>query len=398
MSSNTEVWFAIPSANPELCRRTLPVWREMGYRIAVLQNYEKGDIPADIVVWKDDYPGWAESINILAREVVPRSAGIIVSGGDDMLPDARTPAHSIARQFNERFPDGFGVMQPQGDTYMEAAHYCGSPWFGRAWIDRMYGGKGPMFGGYRHNWADLELFWLAKGMGVLWQRDDLAQHHEHFWRTGEGKPEYWSKNVETRDRADVQLYLARSWLNFPGHEPLPAGKGKKSPVFDPTGMQADTKRLAERHWMNMYAGQSLADAWTSRMVAGLKRAADQGLKRVAIYGAGTHTRGVGNALVAPPVEVVAIIDDNPDLRGKRLWNFPIVSPSDAISLDIDGVILSSNSMEDRLWESSATLRERGVPVIRLYEGVQGMWRGDRDSRIPRAGAQPTTPTMQSTAA
>jgi FlaA1/EpsC-like NDP-sugar epimerase len=163
-------------------------------------------------------------------------------------------------------------------------------------------------------------------------------------------------------------------------------------------MQADTKRLAERHWMNMYAGQSLADAWTSRMVAGLKRAADQGLKRVAIYGAGTHTRGVGNALVAPPVEVVAIIDDNPDLRGKRLWNFPIVSPSDAISLDIDGVILSSNSMEDRLWESSATLRERGVPVIRLYEGVQGMWRGDRDSRIPRAGAQPTTPTMQSTAA
>ncbi len=397
MSSNTEVWLAIPSANPELCRKTLPVWREMGYRIAVLQNYEQGSIPADITVWRDEYPGWAESINILTREVVPKSASIVVSGGDDMLPDARVPAHTIARQFHERFPDGFGVMQPQGDTYMEAEHYCGSPWFGRGWIDRMYGGKGPMFGGYRHNWADLELFWLAKGLGVLWQRPDLAQHHEHFWRTGEGKPEYWSKNVETRDRADVQLYLARSWLNFPGHEPLAAGRHKPVPVFDPAEMIADTKRLGERHWMNMYAGSSLSDAWTTRMRDGLQRCAEQGMKRVAIFGAGTHTRGVGNALLSPPVEVVAVIDENPELRGARLWNYPVISLDEARSLDIDGVVLSSNSMEDRLWESASPLRDAGIPVVRLYEGVKGMWQGTRDERLVRGGGSPSTVTQSSAA-
>ncbi|MGP1309267.1 MAG: hypothetical protein ACTS27_03605 [Phycisphaerales bacterium] len=381
MSSNTEVWFAIPSANPELCRKTLPIWREMGYRIAVLQNYQEGKIPADITVWRDEYPGWAESINILAREVVPKSAGIIVSGGDDMLPDPRTPAHAIARQFNDRFPDGFGVMQPQGDAYMEARHYCGSPWFGRGWIDRMYGGKGPMFGGYRHNWADLELFWLAKGMGVLWQRDDLAQHHEHFWRTGERKPEYWSKNVETRDRADVQLYLARSWLNFPGHEPIAAGRGKAAASFDPSLMHADTKRLAERHWVNMYAGEVLADSWTLRMTEALKGCAERGLHRVALFGAGTHTRRVGSCLLQPPVQVVAVIDQNPDLRGQRLWNFPIVSLDEALALNLDAVVLSSNTMEDRLFDSAAPLRDAGIEVVRLYEGANGMWQGDRDERL-----------------
>jgi hypothetical protein len=375
MSLNTEVWLAIPSANPDLCRKTLPVWREMGYRIAVLQNYEQGSIPADITVWRDEYPGWAESINILTREVVPKTASIVVSGGDDTLPDTRVPAHAIAQQFHERFPDGFGVMQPQGDTYMEAEHTCGSPWFGRGWIERMYGGKGPMFGGYRHNWADLELFWLAKGLGALWQRPDLAQHHEHFWRTGEAKPEYWSTHVEASDRADVQLYLARSWLNFPGHVPMPAGRHKPVPAFDSTEMHADTKRLAERHWKSLYAGSSLFDAWASRMRDGLDRCAEQGMKRVAIFGAGAHTRGAANALIMPPVEVVAVIDENPELHGSRLWNYPVVSLADAATLDLDGVVLSSDRMEDRLWNAAAPLRESGIPVVRLYEGAK---RGSRD--------------------
>src|SRR5262245_31422690 len=112
---HSEVWFAIPSASVDRCRAVLPKWRDMGYKIAVLQNRERGEIPADITVWYDYYPGWPGSINILARDIVPRSAPIIVSGGDDMLPDPNHTAEQIARQFLERFPDTFGVMQPHGD-------------------------------------------------------------------------------------------------------------------------------------------------------------------------------------------------------------------------------------------------------------------------------------------
>ena len=71
----SEVWFAIPSASVERCRLRLPAWRERGYRIAILQNEERGDIPADITRWSDRYPGWAESINILCRDIVPASPG-----------------------------------------------------------------------------------------------------------------------------------------------------------------------------------------------------------------------------------------------------------------------------------------------------------------------------------
>lgn len=387
--SSIEVWYAIPSANPDLCRRTLPLWREMGYRIAVLQNFEKGSIPADIAVWRDSYPGWAQSINILCKEVVPKSAAIVVSGGDDMLPDPHLPAHALARQFMDRFPDAFGVMQPQGDTYMEAEHYCGSPWLGRGWIDRMYGGRGPMWGGYTHNWADLELFWLAKGLGALWQRTDVAQHHEHFWRTGEGKPKYWTSNVEPKDRADVQLYIARSWQNFPGHEPLAGSKHSKSPVFDPTPMREDTKRLAERHWMNMYGAAGLGDTWNTRMTAAIDRCAQRGLRRVALFGAGTHTKGLGPALRSPAVRPLAIIDENPELRGKSLWNYPIVSLAEAVAMSLDAVILSSNSMEERMAEAASPLRERGVEIVRLYEDQKGMWQGSGDARLPRAARAET---------
>src|SRR5262249_54265870 len=104
-------WFAIPSASPDKCRKVLPALRAMGYKIAVLQNQARADIPADLVVWSDTYPGWAESINILARQVVPRDCPVIVSGGDDMLPDPSQRAGELARQFLGRFPDTLGVMQ-----------------------------------------------------------------------------------------------------------------------------------------------------------------------------------------------------------------------------------------------------------------------------------------------
>lgn len=374
-----EVWFAIPSASPEQCRKTLPEWRRMGYRIAVLQNWKKGDIPADIVVWRDQYPGWPGSINELCRSVVPKDAAIVVSGGDDMLPDPRHPAPQLAMQFLERFPDTFGVMQPQGDGFMEAAHYCGSPWLGRAWIDRMYGGTGPMPSMYRHNWSDVELFWVAKGMGCLWQRPDLSQYHDHFYRRRTERPDYWEQNVHSADRDDVQMFLARRWLNFPGHEP----KGP-APKFDPSVLRHDVKRLAERHWVNLYASDLLDSSWSDRMRSALDRCAMQGRTRVALYGAGTHTRALGSVLREPPVQIVCIIDDDPGTHGQKLWNFPIVSREDALRMHVDAVVLSSNSLEDKLWENAARFRANSIPVIRLYEDGGLIWHDDTERRVRRA--------------
>ena len=357
-----EVWYAIPSASPENCRKTLPVWREMGYKIAILQNWEKADIPADLVVWSDRYDGWAGSINRLCTEIVPKSAKIIVSGGDDMLPDPNMTAGEIAEQFAQRFPDGFGVMQPHGDAWSEARHYCGSPWIGRTFADTMYMGRGPMWGGYRHNWADVELYWVARSMGVLWTRDDLAQHHDNFRRRDEDKPAYWVKNVQENDAKDVQLYLARSWLQFPGHEPL----RDVGHTFDPKVLEQDTRRLAEDHWLNLYAPHRAQQNWENTTKAAMERLARQGVRRVALYGAGTHTKALSNLLADPPVEVVCVVDDSPKNIGRKMWGFPIVNKRDAIQMGVQAVILSANSVEDKLWILSEPFRAAGIPVVRLY--------------------------------
>ncbi|MAY75473.1 MAG: hypothetical protein CMJ31_12320 [Phycisphaerae bacterium] len=356
-----EVWFAIPSASVERCRERLPAWRDMGYRIAVLQNVERGEIPADLVVWSDTYPGWAESINILCRDIVPASADIVVSGGDDMLPDPDRSAQQLAAEYFERFPDGFGVMQPAGDQFMWAQNYCGSPWFGRRFFETMYGGAGPMHGGYRHNWADYELYWVARCLGVLWMRTDATQYHAHFSREGEETPEWWKQNVGAADRADCELFLERKQAAFPGHAP----RGLDV-TFDIEDLLRNESGVAEWHLDRNHASAALTQPVATRVQEALDTLAARGARRVVIYGAGTHTLKAAQALASPPVDILAIADDDARRHGDKLWGYPIVALDDVERLRPDAIVLSSDSFEDKLWAKAAGYGSLGIDVIRLY--------------------------------
>lgn len=359
-----EVWFAIPSASVDRCRENLPRWREMGYRIAILQNRERGDIPADKVVWSDDYPGWGESINILCRRIVPDTASIVVSGGDDMLPDPDKPAQQLAAEYFERFPDGMGVMQPAGDDFMWSRNYCGSPWFARPFFSTMYRGRGPMHGGYRHNWADYELYWVARCRNMLWMRQDATQYHAHFTRDGSERPDWWQSAVGDTDRRDCELFLSRKYRFFPGHEPTVFAT-----PFDEQELLRHEQGVAEWRWNRSYAPHSLASAASERITEALTRCAEAGRCPVAIYGAGTHTRKAAHAMAEPAAPIACIIDDNAERHGARLWGYPIVSPAEALRMGVRAVVLSSDSFEDRLWENAAPLRAAGVEVVRLYSGT-----------------------------
>lgn len=357
MSSN-DVWFVIPSASPEKCRKTLPLWRERGYRIAVLQNFEKGEIPADIVDWFDYYPGWPESVNILCRQVIPQSCQLIVSGGDDMLPDPNHTAQELAAQFFDRFPDGFGVMQPHGDEFMCAKRYCGSPFIGRAWFENMYGGRGPMYGGYHHNYADNELYWVAKGLNALWERTDLSHFHDHFTRTGESQPDYWN-SVKQRDLQDCLLYYARVHETFPGHAPTQAALCRP---FDESLPRAEMLLLAEHRLFRV----AIDNPYSNAIAKALTQCADEGEHTVGLYGFGLHTQVAGSALREPPVKIACIIDDNESNHGRVAWGIPVVSRHTALAMGLQAVVLSGNSVEDRLWSNATPFRERGINVRRLY--------------------------------
>lgn len=215
-----EVWFAIPSANPVMAARTLPEWRRRGYRVAVLQDRYRFDVDADIVdrPW-DKFVGWSKSVNRLALEVVPRSADIVVTGGDDMLPEPHMTAQQIADLVLARFPDGFGVMQPTGDTMDGTDRICGSPWMTRRFFETVNGGLGPFWHGYFSFYADEEMLCVTRALDCIWQNPRITQYHDHWTRRGlPARPRYLSESYR-RWNEDQQMFFTRRMCGFPGAEP-----------------------------------------------------------------------------------------------------------------------------------------------------------------------------------
>lgn len=219
---SSDVWFAIPSANAAKARHTLPAWRDMGYRVAVLQDRFRHDVDADLVVrsWTD-WRGWVASVNHLVRLPELREADVIVTGGDDMYPDPKLRAEEIREQFLDRFPGTFGVMQPTGDTMDGTDRICGSPWMGRAFRDLLNCGRGPFWPEYFNFYADEEMFEVARTLGVLWQRPDLVQRHDHWSLAGTVQPLYLRAAQKLWHRDEFRFLLRRT-IGFPGAEPFGA--------------------------------------------------------------------------------------------------------------------------------------------------------------------------------
>lgn len=90
-----------------------------------------------------------------------------------------------------------------------------------------------------------------------------------------------------------------------------------------------------------------------------------GVRRVALYGAGRHTREVALwPLRARGIEVVAILDDSP--AAAEIGGTPVVRPAD-FDGDVDAVIVSSDWREEQIAEAAErAFGHRGVPVLRVY--------------------------------
>lgn len=227
MSTPPNVWLLLPSADIEAARSHLPAWRKQGYKVVV--DCDTGDLALQYVregladhAIGGPYEGYPCAIRRLCRhvEVVRRMEpdDVFVAAGDDMWPDPNFTAGEIQFQFTQRFPHGFGVMQPSGDGH-GAEVQCGSPWFGTAFARRMNGGQGIFWPQYNHYFADRELFLTARKLGVLYMRGDLTHKHDHWSWTTKVRPDHmlphrrkWSK--------DRDLFFRRQKEDFPGHTPL----------------------------------------------------------------------------------------------------------------------------------------------------------------------------------
>lgn len=230
------VWYAIPSIRPN--GGTLMRWRARGYKLAVLRQGEL--IGADIEIATDVYLGWARSVNILSKSILSGdpTANWIVSGGDDYLPEMNQAPEEIAQRCTEHFGGTFGVMQPTGDRWGDDSvararwgenrgamldRIAGSPWMGREWCERAYGGNGPMPEQYFHIFGDEQLQCVAEKLGVFWQCRDLMQYHDHALRP-RGNAADWPeflRPIQAMWSQEQARFDADKAAGFPGSDPLP---------------------------------------------------------------------------------------------------------------------------------------------------------------------------------
>ncbi len=258
-----KVALCIPSARPLVeCKGVLEAWRDMGYLVHLWRDPDSDQSIfgyADSVI-EGQYPGYAEAANALILQAFRFDPDLqwAVTGGDDTLPDPNKRADEIAfqcgRHFGEinksfrmepvvfgepiqygeaRNPWGtFGVMQPTGDRYASGSidRIAGSPWIGREFGTRMYGGHGPYWPEYTHMGADEELMYVAEAAGVYWRRPDLCHLHRHFQRESDdlnsaavrrpvpphlveaNSPEHWQRYK--------RIFGNRKSAGFPGSEPI----------------------------------------------------------------------------------------------------------------------------------------------------------------------------------
>ena len=89
-----------------------------------------------------------------------------------------------------------------------------------------------------------------------------------------------------------------------------------------------------------------------------------GHRRIAIFGAGQHTRRLGLEPWAS-LEVVAILDQSP--RSERLLGRPVCRPQE-LSEPVDAVVLSSDGCEHELAAAAGNEPAlAGIPIVRIYD-------------------------------
>lgn len=209
------VWVVFPTCNAERAHAAVGKWRVQGYKVAVLIEdvFDSDFLPdLELLLQVPMYPGYFRACNALAKAVmaIDPKAVAVVCAADDMEPDPDVRADDIGEEYAERFPDGYGVMQPIGDDLDGTDRIAGSPWCGRGWVRDAYEGEGPLCPAFMQFFADELLMHDAVALEKFWSRPDLTQRHLHWTREGsDGKTKYQAENSDKYWAVDQRTFKAR---------------------------------------------------------------------------------------------------------------------------------------------------------------------------------------------
>ena len=214
----------IPTANPALCSENFAAWRALGWDTFAMVEGDARILDATGVFREDEYAGWGESFNLMARYLAGQYDWM-GTGGDDCFPDPRLDAETIGNELSSHFGGTFGVCQATADQWAwnkngSADPICFAPFIGSDFAKRWSGGRGAFWPDYFQWFADNELFETANRAELFLQRTDWLVDHRHVAKDGRQAPEY-KLSKQPRWQADHDLYHARKRDGFPGHSPIP---------------------------------------------------------------------------------------------------------------------------------------------------------------------------------
>ncbi|MBK7950963.1 MAG: class I SAM-dependent methyltransferase [Deltaproteobacteria bacterium] len=88
--------------------------------------------------------------------------------------------------------------------------------------------------------------------------------------------------------------------------------------------------------------------------------------RVAVYGAGMHTRFLMDLFDLAP-SVACVLDSDPGKAGSAFLEWPVHAPDEIPRLELDAILISSNAFEAEIYAAIApTAAQRGIEVVRCY--------------------------------
>ncbi len=146
--------------------------------------------------------------------------------------------------------------------------------------------------------------------------------------------------------------------------------------------------LLEVHMENMFRDNALYKGWVYETIISIRKKimeetdfhsqklywdflisklTKNGVKRIALFPAGRHTRRLLSYLrKINSIEVVAAFDENQSLQNSDIEDVQVINPIQASNVNIDAVIISSDGMEDGMLKRFSEINGYKIPVYLIY--------------------------------
>jgi len=97
----------------------------------------------------------------------------------------------------------------------------------------------------------------------------------------------------------------------------------------------------------------------------LQEVYDEGIHNVVLFGAGETAEILYNASKSLDLEIIGIVDNDPEKQGKLFGNLVVQPPGFIERIKPDGVIIASIGRQDEIYEQISSLTVKGISVRKI---------------------------------